>query len=76
MKPTDPLIDQLRERRYQVGGSAYTLSARAGLGYSQLYRAEAGTRSPTLTTLRAWADALDCDIQLVPRSTSTERTAA
>lgn len=77
MRTVDPLIGQLREYRHQAELYPNTLAARAGIAHAQIYRAEAGEVSPTLCTLRAWAEALDCDIQLVPRSTiSAEERAA
>ena len=65
---TDPLIEQLKEARHRRGVATYVVAGLAGLAHRQLYHAEAGEVSPTLGTLRAWADALDCDIRLVPIS--------
>ncbi len=77
MKTVDPLIAQLRDARHRRGVKPYVVSSLAGLGLNVVYLAEAGDRSPTLATLRAWADALDCDIELIPRSaTPTGRRAA
>lgn len=72
----DPLISQYRDRRHKAGVKPYILAELAGVSPQIVYTAEAGSRDPRLSTLRAWADALGCDLELVPRPVNTERRAA
>lgn len=65
----DPLIQALRDRRHRRGIRPYILADLAGLSQQVVYASEAGLRSPRLAAVRAMADALDCDLVLVPRFT-------
>lgn len=65
----DPLITQLRERRHQRRVKPYVLADLSGVCFQAVYKVESGERDPRLSTLRRLADALGCDIALVPRTT-------
>ncbi len=71
IKPRDPLIDALALRRTQLGITLADVSRLRGLetaGRTYLSRCENGHVNPTLAVIRSWADALGCDVVLLPRS--------
>lgn len=76
MNDVDPLIRQLRERRHRRGVPPYILAELSGVCFQAVYKVEAGDRDPRLSTLRRLADALGCDLALVPRSTTQLSPAA
>lgn len=62
--PTHPVILALKAERERRGWSQKEVCRRAFIASGQLSRIEAGTVSPTLTTLSAWARALGMKITL------------
>jgi len=68
-RPPDPLVQALTDRRAELGISLSEVAYRRGLARypGHLVRVESGELSPTLAVLRSWADALGCDLMLVPR---------
>jgi transcriptional regulator with XRE-family HTH domain len=66
-RDVDPIIAALRERREAAGLTRQELAGRAKIGYRTLADYEVGKFEPTLNTLCRWADALGCDVALVPR---------
>lgn len=69
MNQVDPLVAQMRDRRHQVGVAPWLVAHFAGISHQAAYYVESGARDPRLSTLRALADALGCDLALVPRTT-------
>lgn len=69
MSAPDPIVDALRERRIELGLTQADVAKRRGFAWytAQVSRAETGQASPTLVTLRSWANALNCDLVLVRR---------
>jgi transcriptional regulator with XRE-family HTH domain len=65
---TDPLVTALRQRREQLGLPAAHLAEQLGMYPTQLHQIERG--NPTVKTLRAIAEALGCDIELVERTSA------
>ncbi len=68
MSRPDPLLVALRAHRFRRGMTASALAAAAGISRQAAYDIDAGRRDPHLSRLRALADALDCDLALVPRT--------
>lgn len=60
----DPLVRNLIARRHGLGLSQREAARRAGISNAALSEIEAGKHSPTLNTLRAWAQVLGCDVTL------------
>jgi DNA-binding XRE family transcriptional regulator len=58
---------ELLERRLELGMTQIQLEKAAGVPQSEISRIERGRANPTVHTVRAMADALDADIELVPR---------
>ena len=59
---------QVVELREQHGLSQAELAQRCGIDQGDISRIERGATSPTARTLQRIADALDADVQLVPRA--------
>lgn len=64
----DPILTALVARRHAMGLTQAELAEMNGLSRSNIAEREKLRVAPNLATLRQWADALDCDIVLVPRS--------
>ena len=67
MEP-DPVARQLRARREAWGVTLAFVARSIGYGRSTVHAWETGDRHPSPTALRKWADALDCELLVVPRS--------
>lgn len=67
---TDPLVEHYRQRREALGLSQTEIAATLGTRQTAISEMERARWSPTLVTLRRWAEALDCDLILRPRSPS------
>ena len=65
MSKVDPLVSALVRQRISAGLSQKAVAELAGLSQPNLARAESGRVVPRLSTLRAWANALGCDLWLV-----------
>ena len=63
----DKLLRSLREIREHRGISRNDLADRIGLAPTHLTRCELGECRPSFLTLRAWIDALDCDVMVIPK---------
>lgn len=61
---------QLRARRVQAGLSQTGLAMRTGIDQAHISRYERGIARPQAGTLVRLADALGCDVVLVPRDAS------
>ena len=68
----DPLVALLRERREGLGWTQWQLGERMGMGArnTMISEWECGVVSPTLPTLRRWADALGMDLTVLTRPTA------
>ena len=66
---TDPLVAALVQRRTDLGWAQTKLAREVGWSASHVQRLEAGG-NPKLSTLRALADALGCDLTLVAKDGS------
>lgn len=62
----DPVLVALRQRRVELGLSQETLAGHLGTRQQAIAEWERGFYSPTLRTIRKWADALDCHVVLEP----------
>jgi transcriptional regulator with XRE-family HTH domain len=69
----DAIVLELVVERKREGLSMREIARRSGISSGGLCELERGDHSPTLKHLRAWAAALDYDIQLV--STPREENA-
>jgi transcriptional regulator with XRE-family HTH domain len=69
---TDPLVLDLTRRRRGRGLSQSVVAGLSGMTPTNLGRAERGLSEPRLSTLRRWADALGCDLALVPKVEETK----
>ena len=69
-RDVDPLVALLRERRRGLGWSQQKLGDRMRVGHTMISELERGRVSPTLWTLRRWADALDADLTVLTRPTA------
>jgi len=65
---TAELVAKLKRRRIKLCLSQRRVGFLSGLGTS-VGEYEAGRHTPTLTSLVAWANALDCDITVTIRAT-------
>lgn len=68
----DPLTIALRSRRQLLRMSLERLGRKLHVSQSTVHAWESGVRNPSPTLLRAWADAVGCDLVLVPRRTVDE----
>jgi transcriptional regulator with XRE-family HTH domain len=68
-----PLVAAMAERRRELGWSQLTLAIEVGTSQSQICLYEHGKVAPMPSTLTRLADALDCDLVLVPRDPGRER---
>ncbi len=59
---------ELLERRLQLRMTQIQLEKAAGVPQSEISRIERGRANPTVHTVSAIADALDADLELVPRN--------
>lgn len=70
-------LDELLKARSASGLSQQQVAARIGTSQSAIARLESanGRHSPSLATLRSYAEALGCKVQikLVPRTSTTQR---
>jgi DNA-binding XRE family transcriptional regulator len=73
-RDVDPILTGLRDRRRELGVTQQLLARAMGTAGSPnlISSRELGHRSPTLAFLRRWADALGCEIALVPLDTDGE----
>lgn len=60
----DPLIFDLYMQRMLQEKTLRDIAVKAGVGRGTIAEAERGVHSPTLSTLRAWADTLDMSIMI------------
>lgn len=60
------LIQQLIDRRHQLGLSQLETDERIGAPYGMVAKWETGWRKPTAFNLFCWAQALDCTITILP----------
>ena len=68
MKTLDPIVSALIDRRKQVCASQRLTARAMGFsGASAIAEHETGDHIPRLDRVRQWADALGCDLVLVPR---------
>lgn len=68
MADVPALMAQLRQRRLDLGLTQREVGERSGIGQSLVNAYETGrTHSPMLSKVMAIADALGCDLELVPR---------
>lgn len=67
----DPLILELARRRENLWLTRRAVARRAGLGLDMVQSYERGDRCPGLWAVQRWADALGCDVVLVPRDGKT-----
>jgi len=72
----DSIIVAARDRRVALGLAQQYLADRIGFHRNTIQTCETGRHDPTLHTLRLWAEALDCDLVLVPRTPAPTATAA
>jgi transcriptional regulator with XRE-family HTH domain len=63
----DPLVAALCQRRQDRGLTQQQLGNIIGVSNGAISRWERGNRLPCTVDLLAMADALDCDIRVVPR---------
>lgn len=63
----DPLVDELRVERHRQRRTQRSVADAIGVSQAEVSRWEAGLKSPTLASLRRWADALDLDLAPVRR---------
>jgi len=63
----DPLVAALKQRREELGWDPIKLTREFNWSASALLRFEAGG-DPRLSTVRKVAEALGCDLTLVPKS--------
>ena len=63
------LTEQLRVAREAAGITQASVSARSGIAVTNLSTIEAGKVDVRLSTLKRLLDALDLEVQLVPRDT-------
>ena len=70
METIHPLIKCLIEERKKQHLTRYALSQKTHLSQSLLARTERGETSPTLTTLSAYAEALNLTIKVEPSNQS------
>lgn len=68
MVTPDPVATQLRARRLAWGVSLAFIARAVGYGRSTVHAWETGDRHPSPTALRRWADALDCELLVIPRA--------
>ena len=61
------LVKQFVARRLALGLSQAELNFRMGLADRYIGKLERGLRTPQLYLAMLWADAVDCDLVLVPR---------
>jgi len=61
------ILNQLRQRRLDMGANRNSLNTILGQSRSQLQGWEDKGIVPTATSLIKWADALNMDVQLIPR---------
>jgi predicted transcriptional regulator len=64
----DPLLAAYRARREELGLTQTDLAELHGLQQRSVSDLELGRSAPTLVRLRTVAEALDCDLVLMPRS--------
>lgn len=62
------IADALAQRRRALLWDQLDVAERMGCSRTFVSELESGRKSPTVWTLRRWAEALDCDIAVVPRS--------
>lgn len=67
-RTVDPLAAALRERRVAMGWTQAEMAERLRVPQSRIGEVEIGVHSPLLATVRKFAEELDCDVVLVPRS--------
>jgi transcriptional regulator with XRE-family HTH domain len=63
----DPLVAALKARRIQLGLTQATLASRLNVIRATVSWLESGRNSPTLATLRRWAQALGWDLYTAPK---------
>lgn len=73
-QPQDPLVAALRQRRLDLWLTMEELAGRMHLQGKRVWEFELGCPNPTLWSVRRFAEALDCDVVLVPRSPAPEVT--
>lgn len=61
------LAEQIAQRRRALGMTQQKLADRVGAHQSHVSHWESGYRHPRASSLLAIADALGCDVRLVPR---------
>jgi DNA-binding transcriptional regulator YiaG len=66
------VITQLREERYKQGLTQERMNSKLGIADRLINKWECGIKSPSGFSLYCWADALDCDILIVPRGKDGE----
>lgn len=64
----DPIVAALRERRQALGLSQAEVARRIHSSPASWCEVENGLHSPSIWRLRRYAEVLDCDVVLVPRS--------
>jgi transcriptional regulator with XRE-family HTH domain len=64
---SEDLIQEIRDRRTDLGVSQRTLSARSGLTQGHISQIETGTLEPGLSSFIDMARALDLELMLVPK---------
>ena len=60
----EDLIQQLKDRRYELGIPQAALDDRIGCATGLVAKWETGNRKPTAFNLYCWAEALGCKIKL------------
>ena len=67
------VIKELAKQRRLKGLTQKVVNGRLGLADRLLNKYECGIKTPGCFTLYCWADLLDCDLQIVPRSQNGEQ---
>lgn len=62
----DPMLAELRQRRVALGLTQQDVAERLGIGQRNISDLERGRSAPTLHTLRRWAAAVHCQIDVCP----------
>ena len=68
-----PILEQIRQRRIQLGYSQEELGRRTVLSRTQISSIESGTADISLSRLARIAGALDCDLTLTRQGASLEQ---
>lgn len=69
----DPIIYELRKRRYELGWSSTLVSNKSGYSKTSIREWENGHGTPSFHALRAWCDTLGVELILKIKETSDAR---